>query len=145
MLMEDMSRNKCFSQVRISYVLSFISICDLFVTWLSLVLHILHTRKRCNLKAYELLTYLRSWALLEKLPIVQLLKKFPAFYGTRGSLPSLWNASCCVSLSYIELYFRQTQLYTNEPSFMQKHIICAYNGEQMKVQISIYKCTNSIV
>jgi hypothetical protein len=28
-------------------------------------------------------TYLRSWALLEKLPIVQLLKNFPAFYGTR--------------------------------------------------------------
>jgi hypothetical protein len=30
-----------------------------------------------------LLTYSRSWALLEKLPIVQLLKNFPAFYGTR--------------------------------------------------------------
>jgi hypothetical protein len=24
-----------------------------------------------------------SWALLDKLPIVQLLKNFPAFYGTR--------------------------------------------------------------
>jgi hypothetical protein len=32
---------------------------------------------------YYLLTYLRSWALLEKLPIVQLLKNFPAFYGTQ--------------------------------------------------------------
>jgi hypothetical protein len=31
-----------------------------------------------NLLTY-LLTYLRSWALLEKLPIVQLLKNFPAF------------------------------------------------------------------
>jgi hypothetical protein len=31
-----------------------------------------------------LLTYLRSWALLEKPPIVQPLKNFPAFYGTRG-------------------------------------------------------------
>jgi hypothetical protein len=30
-----------------------------------------------------LLTYLRSWALLEKLPIVQLHKNFPVFYGTR--------------------------------------------------------------
>jgi hypothetical protein len=29
------------------------------------------------------LTYLRSWALLEKLQIVQPLKNFPAFYGTR--------------------------------------------------------------
>jgi hypothetical protein len=33
---------------------------------------------------------------------------------------SLWNASCCVSVLYIELYFRQTQLYTNEPSFIQR-------------------------
>jgi hypothetical protein len=30
-----------------------------------------------------LLTYLRSWALIEKLPIVQSLKLFPAFYKTR--------------------------------------------------------------
>jgi hypothetical protein len=29
------------------------------------------------------LTHSWSWALLEKLPIVQLLKNFPAFYGTR--------------------------------------------------------------
>jgi hypothetical protein len=29
------------------------------------------------------LTYSWSWALLEKLPIVHLLKNFPAFYGTR--------------------------------------------------------------
>jgi hypothetical protein len=31
----------------------------------------------------KLLTYLRSSALLDKLPIVQPLKNFPAFYGTR--------------------------------------------------------------
>jgi hypothetical protein len=30
-----------------------------------------------------LLTYLRSWAVLEKPPIVQSLKNFPAFYGTQ--------------------------------------------------------------
>jgi hypothetical protein len=29
------------------------------------------------------LTHSWSWALLEKLPIVQILKNFPAFYGTR--------------------------------------------------------------
>jgi hypothetical protein len=29
-LVEDMSRNKCFFQVRMSHVLRFISICDLF-------------------------------------------------------------------------------------------------------------------
>jgi hypothetical protein len=32
---------------------------------------------------YTYLTHSWSWALLEKLPIVQLLKNFPAFYGTR--------------------------------------------------------------
>jgi hypothetical protein len=31
----------------------------------------------------QVLIYLRSWALLEKLPIVQPLRNFPAFYGTR--------------------------------------------------------------
>jgi hypothetical protein len=31
MSVEDMLRNKCFSQVRISYVLHFISICELFI------------------------------------------------------------------------------------------------------------------
>jgi hypothetical protein len=31
-----------------------------------------------------LLTYWWSWALLDELPILQLLKNFPAFYGTRG-------------------------------------------------------------
>jgi hypothetical protein len=32
---------------------------------------------------YNLLTYLRSWALLEKPPILRSLKKFPAFYETQ--------------------------------------------------------------
>jgi hypothetical protein len=32
---------------------------------------------------WNILTYLRSWALLEEPPIVQPLKNFPAFYGTR--------------------------------------------------------------
>jgi hypothetical protein len=36
---------------------------------------------------YKILTYLRSWALLEKPPIVQSLKNFPAFYEPNGSLP----------------------------------------------------------
>jgi hypothetical protein len=34
-------------------------------------------------KVMCVVTYLRSWALLEKLPIVQPFKNFPAFYGTR--------------------------------------------------------------
>jgi hypothetical protein len=32
-------------------------------------------------------TYLRNWALLEKLPIVQPLKNFPAFYSIHKSPP----------------------------------------------------------
>jgi hypothetical protein len=36
-----------------------------------------------DLNAHNLYTYLRSWALLEKPPIVQPLKNFPAFYGNR--------------------------------------------------------------
>jgi hypothetical protein len=38
---------------------------------------------RPRLCSTYLLTYLRSWALLEKPPIVQSLKNFPAFHGTR--------------------------------------------------------------
>jgi hypothetical protein len=34
-------------------------------------------------KTAYLLAYLRNWTLLEKLPMVQPLKNFPAFYGTR--------------------------------------------------------------
>jgi hypothetical protein len=36
-----------------------------------------------NMQHILILTYSRSWALLEEPPIVQPLKKFPAFYGTR--------------------------------------------------------------
>jgi hypothetical protein len=39
MLVEDMSRNECFFQVRMSYVLRFISICDLFTDF-SLLYHL---------------------------------------------------------------------------------------------------------
>jgi hypothetical protein len=38
---------------------------------------------RGNSNVIYIITYLRSWALLEKLPIAQPLKNFPAFYGTR--------------------------------------------------------------
>jgi hypothetical protein len=36
-----------------------------------------------HIRFFVPLTSLRSWALLEKLPIVQPLKNFPVFYGTR--------------------------------------------------------------
>jgi hypothetical protein len=37
MLVEDMSRNKCFPSVRISHVLLFISICDQFTEFPSYI------------------------------------------------------------------------------------------------------------
>jgi hypothetical protein len=40
----------------------------------------------------EELTHSWSWALLEKLPIVKLLKNFPAFYGTRRFFTVFTNA-----------------------------------------------------
>jgi hypothetical protein len=42
---------------------------------------------KTNFLLYEIvpnLTHSRSWALLEEPPIVQILKNFPAFYGTRN-------------------------------------------------------------
>jgi hypothetical protein len=47
-----------------------------------------------------------SWALLEKLPIVQLLKNFPAFYGTRRFITVFtralhWSLSWARSIQYI--------------------------------------------
>jgi hypothetical protein len=49
-----------------------------------------HIFTQPNILIY-LLTYLWSWALLEKLPIVQPLKKFSAFYGTRSVVPRVWS------------------------------------------------------
>jgi hypothetical protein len=46
-----------------------------------------------------LLTSLRSWALLEKLPIVQPLKNFPAFYGT-GKCITVFTRVLHLSLSW---------------------------------------------
>jgi hypothetical protein len=43
-------------------------------------------------KLVNSLTHSWSWALLEKLPIVQLLKNFPAFYGTRRFITAFTRA-----------------------------------------------------
>jgi hypothetical protein len=42
---------------------------------------------------YRSFTHSWSWALLEKPPIVQLLKNFPAFYGTRKFITVLQEPS----------------------------------------------------
>jgi hypothetical protein len=52
-----------------------------------------------SLTSSYLLTYLRSWALLEKPPIVQPLKNFPAFYGT-GRFNTLFTRALHWSLSW---------------------------------------------
>jgi hypothetical protein len=54
-----------------------------------------HTRMFVSLKFGVLLTYLLTpWSrvLLEKLTGLQLVKKFPAFYGTRGFITALTSA-----------------------------------------------------
>jgi hypothetical protein len=53
-----------------------------------------------------LLTYLRSWSLLEKLSIVQPFKKFPEFYGTQRFVAVFtrdlhWSLSWASSIQYI--------------------------------------------
>jgi prepilin signal peptidase PulO-like enzyme (type II secretory pathway) len=61
----------------------FLGVCVSLITmyWLRSVI----TTK--NIWSTYLLTYSRSWALLEGPPIVQPLEDFPAFYGTEGSIP----------------------------------------------------------
>jgi hypothetical protein len=51
MLVEDMSRNKCFFQIRISHVLRFISICNPFTDSRSFTHHIpMHFHYSCLIK-----------------------------------------------------------------------------------------------
>jgi hypothetical protein len=56
-----------------------------------------------------ILTYSWSWALLQKSPIVQLLKNFPAFYGTRRFITVFtrafhWSLSWARSIQFIPSY-----------------------------------------
>jgi hypothetical protein len=67
---------------------------------------------------FYLLTYLRSWALLEKLPIVQLLKNFPAFYGTRRFI-SMFTRALHWSLSWA----RSLQSITSHPISLRSILI----------------------
>jgi hypothetical protein len=63
---------------------------------------------RCNGRFYSL-THSWSWALLGKLAIVQPLKKFPAFYGTRRFITVFtrslqWSLSWARSIQFIPSY-----------------------------------------
>jgi hypothetical protein len=78
----------------------------------STVITSLHTKRidivsTCNILMWRtsssILTYSWSWALLEKLPIVQPLIKFPAFYGTRRFITAFtralhWSLACARSI-----------------------------------------------
>jgi hypothetical protein len=69
-------------------------------------------------------THSRSWALLEKLSIVQLLKNFPAFYGTRKFITvftralhwSLFWARSIQSIPSHSISLRSTYLRLGLPS-----------------------------
>jgi hypothetical protein len=63
----------------------------------------------CAFKQNHSAPYLRSWAHLEKLPIVQLLKNFPDFYGTRGFITVFkralhWSLSWARSIQSIPFH-----------------------------------------
>jgi hypothetical protein len=62
-------------------------------------------------KQLFLLTHSRSWALLEKPPIVQLLKNFPAFYETRRFI-TLFTRAFHWSLSWARSIQSNILLYT---------------------------------
>jgi hypothetical protein len=66
----------------------------------------------------SLLTYLRSWALLEKPPIVQPLKNFPAFYGSRRFI-TVFTRALHWSLSWA----RSTQSTPSHPVSLRSILI----------------------
>jgi hypothetical protein len=72
----------------------------------------------CTFHKITLLTYLRSWALLEKPPIVQPLKNFPAFYGTRRFI-TVFTRTLQWSLSWA----RSTQSTPSHPISLRSILI----------------------
>jgi hypothetical protein len=87
------------------------------------------------------LTHSWSWALLEKLPIVQLLKNFPAFYGTRRFITVFtralhWSLSWARSIQFPSLLFiwllssrnnPTVELYTVYKLWQLKHTNLSFN------------------
>jgi hypothetical protein len=66
----------------------------------------------------HILTYSHSWALLEKLPIVQPLKNFPAIYGTQRHI-TLFTRSLHWSLSSA----RSIQSIPSHPIYLRSMLI----------------------
>jgi hypothetical protein len=71
-----------------------------------------------------ILTYLRSWALLEGPPIVQPLKNFPAFYGTWW-LNSVFTRALHCSLSWaISIQFIPSQTISQRSILILSSHLC---------------------
>jgi hypothetical protein len=68
--------------------------------------------------SFNKLIYLRSWALPEKLPIVQPLRNFPAFYGTRRFI-TVFTRALHWSLSWA----RSIQSIPSHPISLRKDYI----------------------
>jgi hypothetical protein len=77
---------------------------------LSACRHVLIARLNC-----EILTYLRSWAILEEPWIGQPLKNFPAFHGNRRFI---WYSQDPSTGPYSELY--QSNPHQTIPSYLSK-------------------------
>jgi hypothetical protein len=76
------------------------------------------SNKDLTLLITYLLTYLRSWALLQKLPIVQPLKNVPGFYGTRKFI-TVFTRALHWSLSWARLI----QSIQSHPSSLRSILI----------------------
>jgi hypothetical protein len=72
------------------------------------------------------LTHSWSWALLEKPPIVQLLKNFPAFYGTRRFITVLGIKMIVVS-SALTKKIENWQNSTHSPLSVTRKTSLSYN------------------
>jgi hypothetical protein len=70
--------------------------------WPSSLSHSASTNYATVCPMLQLLTYLRSWALLEKLPIMQPFKNFPAYYGTQRFI-TMFTRALHWSLSWARL------------------------------------------
>jgi hypothetical protein len=71
----------------------------------------------------DYLTYLRSWALLEKLPIVQPLKKFPIFYETWRFIIMIITRAHHWSLSWV----RWIHSKSSHPISLRPTLILSYH------------------
>jgi hypothetical protein len=79
------------------------------------------------------LTHSRSWALLEKLSVVQLLKNFPAFYGTRMFIVVFTRA-----LHWFLSWARSIQ---SIPSYLSKiHFNIVHSPTSWSSQWSLFFC-----